>query len=120
MTRTLLVLAVAVALLGVSTTVVAEEREFVTRGEVLAVSAQDGTLKIREIAEPAENAPPGTMQDGVVRPFSVNADTEVTAAQGQSIELGQIQAGAHVVIHFILDNGKNVAKRIEVSSAATE
>jgi hypothetical protein len=41
-------------------------------------------------------------------------------AQGQSIELGQILPGAQVTIHFVLDSGKNVAKAISVTSAATE
>lgn len=60
------------------------------------------------------------MQSGVVRPFTVTNDTQVTAAQGQSIELGQIRPGAQVTIHFVLDLGKNVAKSVSVSSPATE
>jgi hypothetical protein len=118
MTHTLVVL--AVTLLAVSAFPQAEQREFVTRGEVLSVSVEHGTLTMREIAEPPENSRPGTMQSGVVRPFTVTNDTQVMAAQGQSIELGQIRPGAHVTIHFVLDSGKNVAKSVSVSSPATE
>jgi hypothetical protein len=118
MTRTLLVLAVAFSAL--SALLQADEREYVTRGEVLTVSVEERTLTMREIAEPPEDARPGTMQSGVVRPFTLTADTDVMTAQGQSIELGQILPGARVTIHFVLDSGKNVAKAISVTSAATE
>jgi hypothetical protein len=118
MTRTVVVL--AVTLLTVSAFLQAEQREFVTRGEVLSVSVEDGTLKMREIAEPPQNSRPGTMQSGVVRPFTVTAETQVKTAQGQSIKLGEIRPGAHVTIHFVLDSGKNVAKAISVTSSATE
>jgi len=118
MTRTLVVL--AVTLLAVSAFLQAEQREFVTRGEVLSVSVEDRTLTMSEIAEPPENSRPGTMQSGVIRPFTVTADTKVTAAEGQSIEFGQILTGAQVTIHFVLDGGKNVAKSISVTSPATE
>ena len=118
MTRTLVVL--VVASLALSAFLQAEEREYVTRGEVLSVSVEDRTLTMREIGEPPENARPGTMQSGVVRAFTITADTDVMTAQGQSIELGQILPGAQVTIHFVLDLGKNVAKAISVTSVATE
>lgn len=44
MTRTFVVL--AVTLLAVSAFLQAEQREFVTRGEVLSVSVEDGTLRM--------------------------------------------------------------------------
>ena len=118
MTRTLVVL--VVASLALSAFLQAEEREYVTRGEVVSVSVEDRTLTMREIAEPPESARPGTMQSGVVRAFTITADTDVMTAQGQSIELGQILPGAQVTIHFVLDLGKNVAKAISVTSVATE
>jgi hypothetical protein len=118
MKRTLAV--VAVALLAVSALPQAEQREFVTRGEVLSVSVEDGILRMREIAEPPENSRPGTMQSGVVRAFTVTDDTDVMTAHGQTIELGQIRPGAQVTIHFVLGSGKNVAKAISVTSVATE
>ena len=118
MTRTLVVL--GLTFLAVSAFLQAEPREFVTRGEVLSVSVEDGTLTMREIAEPPENSRPGTMQSGVVRSFTVTADTDVMTSQGQSIEFSQIRPGAQVTIHFVLDLGKNVAKAISVMSSATE
>jgi len=118
MTRTMLVL--AAMLLAVSAFLQAEQREFITRGEVLSVSVEDRTLTMREIAEAPENSRPGTMQSGVVRSFTLTADTDVMTAQGQSIELGEIRPGAQVTIHFMLDSGKNVAKAISVTSSATE
>jgi hypothetical protein len=118
MTRTLV--ALAVTLLAVSAFLQAEQREFVTRGEVLSVSVEKATLTMKEIAEPPENSRPGTMQSGVVRSFTVTADTDVMTGEGQSIEFGQIRPGAQVTIHFVLDSGKNVAKAIAVTSSATE
>jgi hypothetical protein len=87
MTRILLVL--VVALLARSASLQAEEREYVTRGEVLSVSVEDRTLTM------------------VPRPFTITADTDVMTDRGQSIELGQILPGAQVTIHFVLDSGKN-------------
>jgi hypothetical protein len=66
----------------------AEQREFVTRGEVLSVSVEKATLTMKEIAEPAENSRPGTMQSGVVRSFTVSADN-------LSLSLAKLQAGIH-------------------------
>ena len=120
MTRTRTLVVLAVTLLAVSALLQAEQREYVTRGEVLSVSVEDGTLTMTEIAEPPETSRPGTMQSGVVRRFTVTANTDVMTAQGQSIELGQIRPGAQVTIHFVLDSGKNVAKAISVTSSATE
>ena len=57
MTRTLVVL--AVTLLGVSAFLQGEQREFVTRGEVLSVSVEDRTLTMREIAGAAGELPTG-------------------------------------------------------------
>ncbi len=118
MTRAFLML--AVTLLAVSTFSAAEEREFATGGEVLAVSVKDGTLTLKEIAEPPEGSRPGAMQSGVVRAFTVTAGTRLTASGGRSIDLGDIGPGARVTIHFVLESGKNVAKSISVTSPATE
>jgi hypothetical protein len=97
----------------------AEHKEFVSKGDVIAVSATDGTLKVREIAEPAADARPGTMQSGVERPFVVNADAKLMS-QERSIALTDIRVGDRVTIHYVLDAGKNVAKSVTVTSRATD
>jgi hypothetical protein len=114
MKRTFMLLAVAL-----STTAFfarAEQREFVTGGEVLSISVEKGTLTLREISDPRADSRPGTMQSGVVRDFMVTADTKLMA-QGQSINLGAIRAGDRVTIHYVLDSGRNVARSVTRTSS---
>jgi hypothetical protein len=97
----------------------ADPNELISSGEVIAVSAKDGTLELREIAEPPADARPGTMQSGVERPFVVGADAKLMA-QERSIQLADIRVGDRVKIHYVIDSGKNVAKSITVTSRSTD
>jgi hypothetical protein len=97
----------------------AEHREFVSTGDVIAVAANEGTLKLREVAEPPADAQPGWMQSGVERSFVVNADTKLMS-QERSIPLADIRVGDRVTIHYVIDSGKNVVKSMTVTSRATE
>lgn len=107
------------ALMALSGFALAEQGEIVASGEVIAVSAKDGTLTMREIAEPPEDARPGTMQSGVERPFVVNADTKLSARE-RSIALADVRVGDRMTIHYVLDSGKNVVKSLTVTSTATD
>lgn len=117
MIRILVVFAVAAA--AVSAFAQPVEKEIVSSGDVVAISEKNQTLTVKEIAEPPANSPPGTMQSGVVREFVVKADTKLEA-QGQPIQLADIKAGDRVTIHYVLDSGKNVARRIAVAPRATD
>lgn len=108
-----------VTLLAVSTFALAVQKDIVSSGEVVAVSVKDGTIKMKEIAEPPANSPPGTMQSGVVRDFVVNADTKLLA-QGRSIQLADIRSGDRATIEYVLEGGKNVAKSVTITVPATE
>lgn len=108
-----------VTLLAVSAFALAGQQDIVASGEVVAISVKDGTLKMKEIAEPPKDSAPGTMQSGVVRDFVVNVDTKLLA-QGRSIQLADIRSGDRVTIEYVLDSGKNVAKSVTITVPATD
>jgi hypothetical protein len=108
-----------VALLLSATLVPAQTREYVSVGEVTAVSAENGSITLKEIGEPNIDVRPGAMQSGVVREFVVGADTKFMMAQGESGSLANIKVGDRLTIHYTLGTGKNVATRIS-SGASTE
>lgn len=115
------IIKVVIAAVLLATPVLAQSppNEIVIEGEVLSVSPNDGTLKVKEIAEPPEGARPGTMQSGVVREFTVSGETKLVT-EGRTLQLADIRTGDRVVIHYVLGTGKNVARSITVSSRATE
>lgn len=118
MTRTLV--ALAVSLLAIVAFVQADQKEYVSSGEVMAVSVENHTLKVSEIAEPPKDALPGTMQSGVVREFTIAADTKFMMPEGQSGSLANIRVGDRVTIYYTLGTGKNVATKISQGRPATE
>jgi Domain of unknown function (DUF5666) len=118
MKRTLV--ALAVILLASPAFIQADHRELVSSGEVTAVSVEKGTLTLKEIAEPRNDTRPGTMQSGVVREFTVNADTKFLMSPSEAGNLEKIRVGDRVTVHYTLGTGKNVATRITQGLATTE
>ncbi len=117
MTRTLVALAVSFLALAF---VQADQKEYVSSGEVMAVSVENHTLKLREIGEPPKDALPGAMQSGVVREFTITPDTKFMLPEGQSGSLANIRVGDQVTIRYTLGTGKNVATQITQGRPATE
>jgi hypothetical protein len=112
----------ALTLLVSAAFVQADSREYVSVGEVTAVSVDKGTITLREMAEPGIDVKPGAMQSGVVREFVVSADTKFMSqpeAEAQAGSLANIRVGDRITIHYTLGTGKNVATRIS-SGGATE
>lgn len=96
-----------------------EQKELVFNGKVVNVSPKDRTLSAEEIAKAPENPKPEATQSGVVRPFVVTDETKLLS-KGASISLADIRAGDRVMIHYIVDAGKNVARSITVSAGTTD
>ncbi len=120
MTRTLVALAVFLLVFAAFVPAEQDQKEYVSSGEVIAVSVENNTVKVREIAEPPKDALPGTMQSGVVREFTITPDTKFMMPEAQSGSLANIRVGDRVTIHFTLGTGKNVATRITQGRPATE
>jgi hypothetical protein len=120
MRRTLVGL--ALILLASAAFVQADTREYVSVGEVTAVSVDKGTITLREMAEPGIDVKPGAMQSGVVREFVVNPETKFAMSsqpEAESGSLANLKVGDRITIHYTLGSGKNVATRIS-SGTSTE
>ena len=115
-TRMIIVLA---SLVLAALTLAASGPEIVTRGEVVAISADDNTITIEESADPAANLSPGAMQSGVQRDFLVNDATKLTENE-ETIELSDIKIGADVIVRYVMHDGMNVALEIDLRSHATD
>ena len=112
----------ALTLLVSAAFVQADHKEYVSVGEVTAVSADKGTITVKEIAEPGIDVKPGAMQAGVVREFVVNSDTKFAMSaqpDAESGSLATVKVGDRITIHYTLGTGKNVATRI-TSGTSTE
>ena len=121
MRRTLVGL--ALILLASAAFVQADTREYVSVGEVTAVSVDKGTITLREIAEPGIDVKPGAMQSGVVREFVVNPETQFAMSSQPAAESGSlanIKVGDRITIHYTLGSGKNVATRISSGTSTEE
>jgi hypothetical protein len=88
----------------------------VSAGEVASVDVT--TLTVRE-TRPPEGASPDASLSFAVRKFVVDGGTHVASGQ-KSIGLADIRVGDEVTVRFVLVNGENLAKRIEVQSRETE
>jgi hypothetical protein len=112
----------ALILLASAAFVQADTREYVSVGEVTAVSVDKGTITLREIAEPGIDVKPGAMQSGVVREFVVSPETKFAMSsqpEAESGSLANLKVGDRITIHYTLGSGKNVATRIS-SGTSTE
>jgi hypothetical protein len=111
----------ALTLLASAAFVQADHKEYVSVGEVTAVSADKGTITLKEMAEPGIDVKPGAVQAGVVREFVVNTDTKfmMSGPEAASGTLANVKVGDRITIHYTLGTGKNVATRIS-SGTSTE
>jgi hypothetical protein len=117
MTRALVLVAVGLLTLGAfASQARPAQGEYVSAGEVASVDAT--TLTVRETRAP-EAASPDASLSGAVRRFVVDGGTHMASGQ-KSIELADIRVGDDVTVRFVLVNGENLAKRIEVQSKETE
>lgn len=90
-----------------------------SRGEIVAVSVEEGILTVEETPEPDAEPSPDAMQSGVRRDFVVDESTKLTSGD-ETIALTEIQVGSMATVHYVLDSGKNVALAVELRAAATE
>jgi hypothetical protein len=92
------------------------EPEFTARGEVLSVSLEERTLTLEDVGDLDGESP---MHSGVRRAFLVDGSTVLTAG-GNRIELGDVQVGSYANVRYVMDDGTNVARSIEIESPASE
>lgn len=104
--------------LALQTAQKAGKNEIVLEGKVMAVSTEEATVTVKEIGEPPRDPSSSAMQTGVEREFVVTEATKLTA-KGGAIQLGDIHAGDLVTVHFVLEDGKNLAKSITVRTKST-
>lgn len=119
MKRILLVMTMVVSIAGSAFALQAMAKEFEAKGEIVKVSKEDSTVTLKEMENPVADPSPGAKQSGVVREFVVNEATKLTA-DGDAIELEDLQAGTQATIRYVIEAGDNIAKSIDLQRKATE
>lgn len=115
MLRTIAALALA-SLAAVAFAYRSNEPEFTARGEVLSVSPEDRTLTLEDVGDLDSES---VVSAGVRRAFLVDESTVLTSG-GNRIELGDVQVGSYATVRYVMDEGKNVARSIDIESRASE